>query len=266
MKAKPIFPDVFFRNFLQNLRSGITWPANIEMMIENENYPIIIDKIIAPSYFYGKETHLTLVNLYQENVASFRVEELLCRLNKIFRNIPFKYRLTLEDSEHHCYGLTTQTDLRQMELKVRASPWWRIIFANLGFKNRKRYNLQREMKRFDKPNYRRKFKKEEPIVKDLIVSKNKGKKNSRSSKKGITRPDSCKREALLPVFPVNHPKSYLFSSPSPSTSLTLTQNVSNSLPTSSSSSFVQKAGENLPSLLPLQILMGDLHPSDEENL
>lgn len=63
-EEKVIFPDVFFRKMLQTVRTGISWPVNLEMLIENRIYTII-EKNIKPTYFHGKETHLSVVNLYK---------------------------------------------------------------------------------------------------------------------------------------------------------------------------------------------------------
>ena len=143
-EEKVIFPDLFFRKMLQTVRNGISWPVNLEMLIGNQTYPIV-DKIIKPSYFQGKETHLSVVNLYKENVASVQMEDLLFQLHKIFKITPFKFNLLIEHSDHRIQKVVRDMDTRQLELSVRSQVWWRIVFSNQGYKNKYLFKMQRNI-------------------------------------------------------------------------------------------------------------------------
>ncbi|KAL7642551.1 UNVERIFIED_CONTAM: hypothetical protein RMT77_007112 [Armadillidium vulgare] len=178
--------------------------------------------------------------------------------------------MTLEKSDHHGFPITTQIDLRQLELDVREGPWWRIIVTNLGFRNRKKLTLPREMRRFNKPHFRKEVRKTKPMLKDLTNSERKEKKTSKYQRNKVLRTESGKKKPTH-TFPDNHPKAYLFSTPPPSTSLTLPltlpppQNISGpSSSTIRTPSFILNAVKNLPPLPPLQILMEDLYLCDEE--
>ena len=165
-EKKIIFPDVFFRKFLQAIRNGISWPVNIEMLIENKVFPII-DKNIRSTYFQSKETHLSFINLYQENVASMQMEEVLFSLHKIFKTTPFKFIMQLENSEHRVQRLNQGVDIKELELTVRFQSWWRIIFTNQGYKNQYLFKIQDKNMRSRRNQEMKRLEHQKPWLKDL---------------------------------------------------------------------------------------------------
>lgn len=96
-----MYLPILFKLFLKAVKLGITWPVNIEMKINGKIWKIV-DEIVREEYFHGEETHLSFLNLYNGNVASVQMEDILYTLLKLFHKNQYKYILTLENSEHSC--------------------------------------------------------------------------------------------------------------------------------------------------------------------
>ncbi|RXG52398.1 hypothetical protein Avbf_03508 [Armadillidium vulgare] len=169
VKEGIIFPDTFFRIFRKTI-NNMTWPVNLEMLIENKILKII-DGVIKESYFEGQETHLSIINLHSSNTTCLQMEDVLKKLFKIFQHSHCKYSITLENSNHSCQRMGRDVNLSELVLQVRSQPWWKLIFTNNGFKKKFLRSLQRPSFQNGQRKYRKTIKNRKPLLKDLSSEK-----------------------------------------------------------------------------------------------
>ncbi|KAL7630439.1 UNVERIFIED_CONTAM: hypothetical protein RMT77_019395 [Armadillidium vulgare] len=264
-EEKVIFPDLFFRKMLQTVRNGISWPVNLEMLIGNQTYPIV-DKIIKPSYFQGKETHLSVVNLYKENVASVQMEDLLFQLHKIFKITPFKFNLLIEHSDHRIQKVVRDMDTRQLELSVRSQVWWRIVFSNQGYKNKYLFKMQKNIFNCRKKEIKRVVNRK-PWMKDLANQETKKvsyRKKSVDNIQSTTR-EISELEGTVPMSSTSHKTSSFSTSFLPSSSTISTSSfISSSSVLTTVSPLKEVTGEIAPLMTTTQVLLEDLYLSNDE--
>ncbi|KAL7639505.1 UNVERIFIED_CONTAM: hypothetical protein RMT77_010006 [Armadillidium vulgare] len=138
--SKFLYPEISFMKFIKVLeREGISWPVNLQMVLENKNIPIKnqeFEKLKELIVKEEEESHLFFINAYANNRSSIQMEEITYLLLKTFQKSKYKYRMILEDNDHKKYRLRERTNVRKLELFVRKLRWWKIIFKNTGLKNK----------------------------------------------------------------------------------------------------------------------------------
>lgn len=152
------YQDTFFRLFSRHIESGISWPVNLEMLINKEKKEIVDGKI-HEEYIKGKEVHLSITNLYSSNVASVQIVDLLKNLSKIFKRIKFKFMMVLENSDHSIEVIRKNVNFEDLELNVRRQKWWRLIFVNRGLKERFMSFNKRKIHHFNHTSIKEKLRK-----------------------------------------------------------------------------------------------------------
>ena len=130
-KAKAIYSETFFRVLAKNVEIKEAWPVNIQMLIKNERRDILCG-LFKPEYFKGKETHVSIINLDQDNTMSVPLKEALLRLFRISRKSDFKYTIYIEYSNHDLDKLRLDVDFKNLLNRVKKENWWRFIFINEG--------------------------------------------------------------------------------------------------------------------------------------
>ncbi|KAL7640597.1 UNVERIFIED_CONTAM: hypothetical protein RMT77_008872 [Armadillidium vulgare] len=84
-------------------RNAISWPVNIEMIVDNKSVPIKdrkFDKLNSLITNEGKESHLLFINRYSSNKSSTQMEEITYVLLKIFQKTIYKFDMMFENNHH----------------------------------------------------------------------------------------------------------------------------------------------------------------------
>ncbi|KAL7637553.1 UNVERIFIED_CONTAM: hypothetical protein RMT77_012281 [Armadillidium vulgare] len=117
--SKFLYPEILFTKFIKIFeREGISWPVNLEMVLENKNSPIKnqeFEQLKNLIVMEEEESHIFFINAYANNKSSAQMEKISYLLLKIFQKSMYKFRMILEDNDHRKYELNETTDVRKLD-------------------------------------------------------------------------------------------------------------------------------------------------------